>query len=206
MIGLTDSQFEILELRLKKAGLKKTGLYHDLLDHFYCETEALVYKGIPFETAMERAFNQLAPDGVQAIEEELFFLLTFNKQLSMNRLLYVGGFIATVGQTLYVLFRTLHWPGAQTCLILACGALFLMVIPALIYRINRNYSQLTQSTRYRILAGLLGIGLFGGGSFFKIMHWPSANIQILLGTGLLALVFFPIYFWQEYQKSKVQLA
>lgn len=205
MIGLTDDQFEILERQLKEAGLARKGLYDDLLDHFYCETESLVCKGLPFEIASKQALKKLAPEGFQAIEDELFFLLTFNKQLSMNRLLYLGGFLAAFGETLYVLFRTLHWPGAQAALLLACSALFFMVIPALIYQLNRDSGKISRTTQTRILAGTIGIGLFGGGSFFKILHWPTANIQILVGTVILAAVFFPIFFWQAYQKSKIQV-
>ena len=206
MIGLTDEQFLHLELKLKSAGLGRKGLYNDLLDHFYCLTETYVKKGMAFEQAANMAFSEIAPDGFQAIENDLVFLLTFKFQLSMKRMLYFGGFIAAFGETVYVLFRTLKWSGAEALLLIGCAALFFMFIPALILEFRQSYDRLTSGERIRIVAGTLAIGLFGLGSVFKIFHWNGANIQILLGTALLALVFFPLFFWQQYQKSVRQLA
>jgi len=36
------------------------------------------------------------------------------------------------------------------------------------------------------------------------MHWPGANVQILLGTASLALLFFPLFFWQQYKKATIE--
>ena len=55
----------------------------------------------------------------------------------------------------------------------------------------------------KIMAKVYGFGaaIVIVGALFKIMHWPSANIQIILGTALLALLFFPLFFWQQYKKA-----
>jgi len=206
MIGLTDSQYATLEYQLNSAGLTKKGLYDDLLDHFYCLTEKNVSEGMAFEPAYQKALSEMAPDGFQAIEVDLVFLLTFKFQLSMKRMLYLGGYVAAVGQSLYVLFRTLHWPGANAMLLIACAALFLLFLPALIFEYRQSYERLSGSERLRIVTGIVAVGLFGLGSAFKVFHWPSANIQILLGVALLSLVFFPLFFWQQYQKSVNQIA
>lgn len=205
MIGLSDNQFEYLEQQLASSGINRQGLLHDLLDHYYCLTEHYMQQGADFEAAACMALNELAPDGLKAIETDLEFLLTFKFQLSMKRMLFLGGFLASFGQTAYVLFRTLHWPGSNLMLIMACVSLFFMVIPALLVEMKQSYANFSTQNKVRFLAGLIGITLFGLGSTFKIMHWPVANIQIMLGTVTLALIFFPLYFWQQYQKSVNQL-
>lgn len=201
MMALTDPQFEILEDRLRNSKLRQSGLYHDLLDHFYCLTTQHMEQGKTFDEALELAQKELAPEGFSVIDTEISFLLTFDFQIRMRKLLYGGAFVAAFGQTLYVLFRTLHWPGANMWLVVAVASLFCMLIPGLIYEYRGNADRLSSAVRLRIMSGLAGLSFFGLGSAFKVMHWPGANVQILLGTALLALLFFPLYFWQMYQHS-----
>jgi hypothetical protein len=205
MIGLSDNQFKYLEQQLASSGINRQGLLHDLLDHYCCLTEHYMQQGVDFEAAACMALNELAPDGLKAIETDLEFLLTFKFQLSMKRMLFLGGFLASFGQTAYVLFRFMHWPGSNAMLFMACAALFFMVIPALLVELKQSYANFSTQNKIRFLAGLIGITLFGLGSAFKMLHWPVANIQIVLGTVILALIFFPLYFWQQYQKSVNQL-
>jgi hypothetical protein len=201
MTVLTDEQFDLLESQLKSAGLHKKGLYNDLLDHYYCLTTFYMNSGHPFQESCLKAYKELAPNGFNEIEQELNIFLTINIQIRMNRILYSGALIATVGQTLYVLFRTLHWPGGAIALMIGCFALFLMVVPVLLIRFMTSGNHYSTSERFRYISGLAGISLFAMGSVFKIMHWPGANIQIILGTALLALLFFPLFFWQQYKKA-----
>lgn len=201
MTMLTDEQFAVLEAHLKSAGLHKKGLYNDLLDHYYCLTTFYMDSGQPFQESSMKAYKEMAPNGFNEIEQELNIFLTLNIQMHMNRILYSGALIATVGQTLYVLFRTLHWPGGPIALMIGCCALFLMVAPVLLIRFMTSGNRYSTSERFRYLSGLTGICFFAMGSVFKIMHWPSANIQIILGTAMLALLFFPLFFWQQYKKA-----
>lgn len=206
MICLSDEQFQQLENQLKSAGLERQSLFNDLLDHYYCLTTSHMEKGHDFDASAMLALQELAPNGFSAIEKELQFLFTFHFQISMKRLLYSGALLATVGQTLYVLFKNLHWPGANVALLMAVFGLFFMVIPALLIQFRGNAQRINSMDKFRFYAGLIGISFFGLGSLFKIMHWPGANIQLILGTAILAFMFFPVYFWQQYRQSVAQLA
>lgn len=42
--------------------------------------------------------------------------------------------------------------------------------------------------------GAISVTGFIIGSFFKVMHWPGANMMLLLGIGLASLVFLPLLF------------
>ncbi|HRC90567.1 MAG TPA: hypothetical protein PK210_00565 [Bacteroidia bacterium] len=42
------------------------------------------------------------------------------------------------------------------------------------------------------------------GGLFKIMHWPGANIMLVLGLGTLAFIFIPIAAKYWYNKNLVK--
>ncbi len=44
------------------------------------------------------------------------------------------------------------------------------------------------------ITGAISVAGFIIGSFFKVMHWPGANVMLLLGIGLASLVFLPLLF------------
>jgi hypothetical protein len=203
MMALSDAQLDILENRLKNAGISPGPLYHDLLDHLYCLTLEGMNQGLDFSHALQQA--EAGMGELKAIEHDVFFFLTFSFQIRMNRLLYSGAFLAAFGQTAYVLFRTLRWPGADGMLLLAIGAVLFLVLPVLFFQYQSGQGQWAFSKKVRFLSGCTGLGFFALGSAFKIFYLPAANVQILLGTVLLALLFFPLYFWDSYQQARNQI-
>jgi len=211
MICLNDQQFAQLEDKLKSEGIQRDGRYHDLLDHFYCLTSFYMEAGQSFETASKQAYQEIAPDGFSAIEQELNLFLTFNIQIRMNKVLYSTAFAAAFGQTMYLLFKTLHWPGGPAFLMMACASILCVVVPILVFKYIKGRAEFSLIKLIRFMAGIIAISLFSIGSALKIMHLPTANTQIVLGSGILALVFFPLYFYEQYQSevesaSKVPLA
>ena len=45
-----------------------------------------------------------------------------------------------------------------------------------------------------IITGTVSVVGFTVGSFFKIMHWPGANVMLLLGIAIASLIFLPLLF------------
>ncbi len=75
-----------------------------------------------------------------------------------------------------VLFKTLHWPGAA--IILFSGtALSAVTLASLLVRRPGPWSVLIE--RPVMLFGSISIALVG--LLFKMMHWPGANIMLLIG-------------------------
>jgi len=60
------------------------------------------------------------------------------------------------------------------------------------YRIMKNLMKAT---------GIIGPALMGIGSLFKIMHWPSAGILLVLGFAVLCLLFLPAAVSVLYKES-----
>jgi hypothetical protein len=50
------------------------------------------------------------------------------------------------------------------------------------------------------VTGAVSISAFSMGFLFKIMHWPLANILLVIGISLFSLVFIPSYFRYRYTK------
>ena len=90
---LRDDQIEQVSL-LVNWSVSMHALRVELLDHLCCHIETQLDSGISFDTALKEAILQLSPEGLSAVEERTVFLLTFKKQLTMKKLLYITGFLA----------------------------------------------------------------------------------------------------------------
>ena len=157
---LSDFQFDVLEKHLQAEGFRRGGLFQDVLDHMYCLTTRYMENGLSFEQAMKMASSDLHPDGLGGIDEEVTQYLHFSFHCRMNKLLYGAAFVAAFGQTLYILFKTLHWPAANLSLIVACTALLLVVIPILTWQYLRTRSTKSALVRWRIVSGILALIFF----------------------------------------------
>lgn len=92
--------------------------------------------------------------------------------------------IAIAGFILGLLFKTLHWPGASIIL-LTSGVLTFVMLGLLLFR---KPGPMTVQLQYpAMLIGALMAVITGG--MFKIMHWPGANMLLLLGLTVCAVWF-----------------
>ncbi|MGL5889677.1 MAG: GldL-related protein [Bacteroidia bacterium] len=53
------------------------------------------------------------------------------------------------------------------------------------------------------ITGFLSCAFIIAGSIFKFMHWPGANILLILGTFVLAVLFTPVFFIYRYKTGEV---
>jgi hypothetical protein len=53
------------------------------------------------------------------------------------------------------------------------------------------------------LSGTLGASLFVMGYLFKIMHWPMANLMLLVGLSLIGIIAIPLSGYYKYNKGKI---
>jgi hypothetical protein len=198
---LQDSQFEQIQTLVNHC-VRMHELQVELLDHLCCHIERELDEGVSFEQAFKNAMEQLAPDGLPAVEVDTIFLLTYKTQITMKKLLYSSGFFASFFTLSAFAFRTMHWPGGSAFMFV--GNVFLLLSMLFIAIIAfRNFSFLSGNARFRSLSGAVG-GIFVAiGSMFKILHYPGANVLFLVGTLVLISIFLPVLFFQLY-KNDVQ--
>ncbi len=92
--------------------------------------------------------------------------------------------IAIAGFILGLLFKTLHWPGASYILLIS-GVLTFFTLALLLFR--KPGPMIIQLQFTGMLIGSLMAVIVGGS--FKIMHWPGANMLLLLGLTTCAAWF-----------------
>jgi hypothetical protein len=83
-----------------------------------------------------------------------------------------------------MLFKTLHWPGANS-IVLASSVLVIVTLSALLFRKPGPLS--VQLQRPAMLVASVIAAVSGGA--FKVMHWPGANMLLLVGFSVCAAWF-----------------
>jgi hypothetical protein len=58
-----------------------------------------------------------------------------------------------------------------------------------------------QMKKTMFLIGFLAVFFISNGFLFKLFHWPTTQIQLLIGFTLLNFCFLPWYFYSQYKKS-----
>ena len=75
------------------------------------------------------------------------------------------------------LMHTLHWPGGTLAFY---GSIVLVATTLLSDRTRIDLPRISDLRAPALL--FAGLALVTGGIFFKALHWPGANIQIMLGV------------------------
>lgn len=200
MYQLSEEETRMVFERIEPERLRVPGLASELLDHICCAMEAAITAGAGFEEAYDEAYRTVCPNGYGEIEEEVSFLLTFNKRLNMKRILFIGGFMTTFLLSFGFLFKLMQWPMASKILLAGLFSLLLLLSYLAVYSFKAAAS-LPGLHRLRIATGLVCGVLIATGSILKILHYPGASIMIVLSMALLNLMFFPLFFYQMYKKS-----
>ncbi len=84
--------------------------------------------------------------------------------------------IGIAGVILGLLFKTLHWPKANLLLLISS---LLVIVTMTLLLIKKPGPWNIQIQRPVWIFGSVAVVLTG--VIFKMMHWPGANIQLLLG-------------------------
>lgn len=205
MCQLSEQQIDIICSRLRKGGLTNRELEQDLLDHFCCYMEAGMEAGAGFEEAYAAAIAAISPDGVKEIEFELYFIMNFNKQLTMKKLIFLAGFFAAFLLSTGTMFKTMHWPGAVILLFAGFAVLLLTALATGLHLVQflRNRPR---PFWFRSVTGLVAVTLISLGFVFRTFHFPGANIMYGLGTVMLNFIFLPLLFYYFYKHGFVKTA
>jgi uncharacterized membrane protein (UPF0136 family) len=160
----------------------------------------MLSQGVPFEQALKRSVSILGGLQLSDIEVELESVLHLKPSRPMKTTLFFSGFVAAFCILSGIAFRILHWPGADYLLLTGDLSLILCML-VLITSVIRYPNAFSRSSAIRTMSGAIAGLLLGNAGAFKIMHWPTANIQMLLGMSLLVLVFLPLFFWNLYKRE-----
>ena len=197
---LNDNQVTLILDRIIADGVTDHDLQNELLDHYCCFIEERLLPGADFETVYDIAFQSITPNGMHEIQQELYFILNFNKQTIMKRIIYLSGFITVFFISTGIMFKTLHWPGGPGLVLIS---LFLVIIMSAILFSNSLNHWKSHSRMYntRVVTGFVSALLIADGIIFKLLHFAGGSLQVVTGVFLLNLVYLPILFYGLYKQA-----
>lgn len=198
---LSSSQLKVISDIVSDGSITIRTLKEDVIDHLCCVVEHKLENGMSFEQAIKEALIELAPDGLQEIEEETIFLFNVNKSIHMKKVMYSIGLISSMVMSLGWLFRIFQWPGGPELSNYGFFVFALLFVPMLaINQFNISIKK-TIPEKLRIMLGLFSGVVTCIAVFFKIMHLPGADYLMLTGGLLFIFGFLPMLFLTMYKKS-----
>jgi len=129
----------------------------------------------------------------------IYVLNAENKTDKKHLFMKLSGLISSVISLLGILFKVMHWPGANIALTGGLFMLGLIFLPSLIFaKISDDKGE---GKRAAYLVGLFAGLIYIVGFLFKIMHWPGAGVAILIGLILFAMIFVPLFVFAHYKNE-----
>ncbi len=198
---LTEEQIDIIDAQIQKSKIKDKKLRDDLLDHLCCLVEDGLLRGIDFRQASQQAFAQLAPNGLDEIQQETIFLVHQRRIMTLKRLIFLSGYLFLLISLTGLYFKKMYWPMAGELLIIGIGGLLIIYLPLTIFSRRKYLSGKIISLPLKWLAGCLLIS--------ATMVFFSVNILELGGYGIIisicflviGLILMPLKFRKMYKKT-----
>ncbi len=199
MISATiDDQYERIKGDLVGFGLTYDRLMEDVLDHVCCMVEEEMEQGEDFETSYERVLHSIGEKRLPELQHQT--LLNLDKKFQrMKRFTYLTGLTGSGMTLLGAFFKMMHWPLAG--ILLSLGFLLVGLVFLPLYFILSYREQAEKPHIIFPIVGFLTIFLILTGAVFKIMHWPGANIMMVVSLGVLAVGFIPLFVVQIFKKT-----
>lgn len=206
-MSLTQDQVNWIYQRVDDSLIKIRTLKDDVIDHLCCLVEMEMSRGMEFETALELAMKEVAPDGLNEIQFQTTILLNFNLIIRMKKLTYVVGLLSSMMMCIGATMNILHLPGAGNLAVVGVGtigffAFALLYLPLLaITNFKGAIKRQPWFEKTKLIAGCLSGIMLGTAVAFKVLHLPGADQFMLTGAALLTFGFLPFVFFSMYKKS-----
>ncbi|WP_425390507.1 hypothetical protein [Ekhidna sp.] len=190
---------------VENSAIKNQTLKDDLIDHFCCLVEIEMDRGLSFEKALEKAYQQTAPNGLEEIQQETIFLFNYSKIIFMKRLMYVVGYLFTVTWMAGIAFKLLHLAGAGVLLGIGALGLAFIFIPMFLINRYKNFAREVLSERLKWIFGGISFLLLVTSITMKLLHLMGAGLMLGLSFLIFGIGFLPFLFFRMYKKSVDEL-
>ena len=197
---LNESQIERIADTVNKSNIASAEMREDLIDHFCCAIEADMQKGMSFETAYNKTYYYICPEGFDEIQRKTIFLLTIKNIKRMKKLLYLSGYLSAIGATTTLFMKLNHVILGGIVLFITAVIFLLVFLPTLFTYLYKNDMPQSYGRKMMYICGFVGIELLGAFFLSEMMHWPFAGLVLLMAVLLLNFAFFPMWFLKMYRK------
>lgn len=130
---LTQEHIDFMRLDLTRRGVALDALCEDLIDHICCQIETS--GGTDFETAYRDAIRTFGD--ISHLQKETYNFI-HKKEIIMKKTAYLLGYIATTLCTSGLLFKIMHWPGANVLLLTGVALLNFGFLPLYFYQKSKS--------------------------------------------------------------------
>ncbi|WP_424963446.1 hypothetical protein [Ekhidna sp.] len=203
---MIDEEYEDrIIAEVESSSIKNQALKDDLIDHFCCLVEIEMERGLQFEKALEKAYLQTAPHGLDEIQQETIFLFNYSKIMFMKRLMYVVGYLFTVTWIAGIAFKLLHLSGAGVLMGLGAIGVSCVFIPLFLINRYKLIAREVLSEKLKWIVGTISIALIVAAVTFKMLHLPGAGVMLGVSFLLFGIGFLPFLFFRMYKKSVNEL-
>jgi len=200
-MSLSAYQIGIIRNVIGKSKITLPTLCDDVLDHLCCAVEDRITQGINFEMALQAAIHELAPEGLDKIQQETVSLLN-SKTIIMKKLMYVIGLLATISLSMGVMFKLLHMPGGEQLLNFGFFAFILLFLPLYMYDRFKSNGVNTAYEKWQFTLGGLSAVAVVAALVLKIMYvLPTAEFLFIAGVTIFSFGFLPLLFLRIYRQS-----
>lgn len=198
---LSSEQEDIVYNTVKAGGVQLESLQADIVDHLCCVIESQLGKKRPFDQLLEEAIQDLAPNGLNEIQNQTLFLLNAKRIIIMKKLIYSIGFIGALTLTAGVTFKLLWWPMANNLFLIGFTLMFLVFFPLLGFDRYKVSISKSITERVKIITGVVCALIIGVAGIFKYLHLQGAMVLFGIGVLIFAFGFLPFLFFTMYKKS-----
>lgn len=198
---LTEKHISEITTLIKAKGVEMEELLYDLVDHTCCMVEEKMEQGKSYTSALDESMSSFGNNGIRNIQEETTYLLTKNI-LVMRKTMHIIGITSAILLLLGSIFKIQHWPGAAVIYILG-GALLCFVFMPLFLSVKIK-EKLGKFRTWLNIVGIASAFLVANGIFFKLMHWPYANVLMDVGGAILFFVYLPLAIYSFYKNKELR--
>ena len=181
---LSLDQFQVVERDVQSEGITYSHLEYDLLDHVCCDIEDRMRTGFSFDDAYQAVKLDVGLQGLRRVQQETLLLINKNYRM-MKKSMKTLGTIALAGISIAALAKIMHWPGAAYLIILSFFLVSTMFFPAALYVWYKEV--FNKKHVFIVILTFVSGFTFMYGTLFKLMHWPFANILLVVGEILTIL-------------------
>lgn len=198
---LSARQIAEIRAQIDQSEIQIQTLKDDLLDHLCCVVEVKIERGEEFDVALNEALMALAPDGLDALQDETFYLINATKMRSIKKLMFFIGLTTSISMSVGWTFTILHWPGGGTLLTYGFLGFVLLFVPMVVINHFKTNLQGSKLEKFKIVLGLASGMVIASAVLFKLFHLQGADALLLAGGMLFSFGFLPFLFYSMYRKT-----
>lgn len=201
MVRLTEDQIDYIFEDIKANGVVLEDLQHNLLDHICCIIENEMSESDNFYKFYKTVLPRFFKKELKEIQEETDNLLMFKNYYAMKNTLKISGIMSSILTILGAIFKTMHWPGANICIVLGAGIFSLVFLPLMIALKFKDEEK--KIDKWVFSFGFLIAMFISTGVLFKVMHWPGANILMRSGLTAFVFIYVPLYYFSRVRRAEL---